>query len=125
MQQKGGFNEMRKTLKFKKEPKLSDLEGLNINGARFERDNSMVIRGDVVLMNIPNTFRFQTNLEIVDTIDGDWFMIMTQFLTRGPEYWEMERAFERIGFRNPEIEGQMRLLCDELIKKDLAYWEEY
>lgn len=114
---------MGKILRFKNKPELSDLEGLSINGAVFERGKGL-IQSDIILMYIPNTFRFETNLEIAKTTDGKYNMIMTQFLTRGPELWEMERAFDRIGFRNPEIEKQMRLLCDDLIKKGLAYWEE-
>ncbi|MGG0718378.1 hypothetical protein ABE096_12410 [Robertmurraya massiliosenegalensis] len=49
---------------------------------------------------------------------------MTQFLTRGPEYWEMEEAFGRIEFKNPDIEEQIKQLCEELLKRDLVYWTE-
>lgn len=114
---------MKKILRFNNQPKLNDLEGLNINGSYFENGKGYM-QSNGVVMHILNTFRFQTKLEIVEATDGKYNMIMTQFLTRGFELWEMEEAFSRIGFRNPEIEVQMRLLCNELIKKGLAYWEE-
>lgn len=114
---------MGKILRFNNRPTLNDLEGLSVNGSFFENGDGY-IQSDGIVMSIPNAFRFKTKLEIVEATDGKYNMIMTQFLTRGPDLWEMEDAFSRIGFRNPEIEEQMRLLCDELIKKGLAYWEE-
>lgn len=113
---------MEKVLEFYKEPEISDLEGLSINEATFKVGRGMIIDSEVLLMEIPNTFRFTTKLEILKTDDGRSQMVMTQFLSRGPELWAMGEAFSRIGFRNPEIEEQMRVLCDELIKKGLAKW---
>ncbi|WP_413356695.1 hypothetical protein AA0X71_18030 [Robertmurraya sp. 2P01SA] len=76
-------------------------------------------------MDIPNTFRFSTKLEIFTHKDHNEIdLIMTQFLTRGPEYWEMEEAFGRIEFKNPDIEEQIKQLCEELLKRDLVYWTE-
>lgn len=115
---------MVKMLRFKKEPNLTDLEKLSINGATFKNGEGY-FTNETIVMVIPNTFRFSTKLEIFTHEDNNEIdLIMTQFLTRGPEYWEMEDAFSRIGFRNPEIEEQMRSLCEELLKMDLVHWVE-
>lgn len=116
---------MGKVLKFKKMPELNDLEGLSVNSSKFEIGEGIFQKGvEVPVMSIPNTFRFSTTLEVAENKDGSYVLVMTQFLTRGPEYWEMEEAFDRIGFRNPEIEEQMRALCNSIIERGLAVWEE-
>jgi len=114
---------MGKILRFKEEPTLVDLQGLSVNGATFERGKGFFQKAETIIMYIPNTFRFTTNLEVYKG-DKHYDLILTQFLSRGPEYWEMEDSFRRIGFRNPEIETQFRALCETLINKDLAYWAE-
>lgn len=115
---------MGKVLRFIEKPDLSDLEGLSVNGGSFEIGVGFIVKAKIILMEIPNTFRFSTNLEILETYTGDWEIVMTQFLTNGPKIWEVESAFSRIGFRNPEIEEQMRFLCNELIEKGLAKWAD-
>lgn len=114
---------MGKILRFNKKPELVDLEGLTVNGGSFKYGKGIIAKADTILMSIPDTFRFSTYLEIFE-YEGHHEMIMTQFLTRGADYWEMEDAFSRIGFRDPEIEEQMRLMCDELIDKGIAKWVE-
>lgn len=114
---------MVKILRFKKEPNLLDLEGLQVNGASFEQGKSFFQQTETIIMDIPNVFRFSTKLEVYKG-DEHCDLILVQFLTRGPEYWEMDDSFRRIGFRNPEIETQFRALCEALINKDLAYWIE-
>lgn len=112
-------------LRFHKEPKLEDLEGLSINGGVFKKDEGMYTSKPTLLMRIPETFRFTTNLEVYTYSEekgGHSDLIMVEFLTRGPDYWEMGDAFDRAGFRTPEIEAQMRTLCDELVARELAYW---
>lgn len=112
---------MSKLLIFNKKPELSDLEGLSVNGGKFEIGKGFLVKNEIILMKIPNTFRFSTNLEILKDTKDRFNLVMVQFLTRGTDLWEMSRAFDRIGFRNPEIEEQMRLMCDALVEKDLAY----
>lgn len=112
-----------KVLAFKKQPELKELAGLTVNGAEFVEGRGYIIEEGIV-MDIPGVFRFQTKLEVAEDIAGIWTLIMTQFLMRGPDYWEMGEAFERIGFKNPEIEMQLRVLCDELIARGLAEWKE-
>ncbi|WCF11667.1 hypothetical protein NDS46_30435 (plasmid) [Paenibacillus thiaminolyticus] len=110
-------------LQFKNKPTVKGLEGLSINNSSFENGKGFIAQ-DSIIMSIPNTFRFKTNLEIAEAMDGKFNLIMTQFLTRGPEYWDMNEAFGRIGFRDPEIEEQMRSVCNELISRGLASWIE-
>lgn len=114
---------MAKILRFISLPVLNELVGLEVNGSRFIEGKGYVVKFGIV-MDIPNTFRFNTKLEIAETHGGDWDLIMTQFLARGPEYWEMESAFSRVGFRNPEIKEQLETLCNDLIARGLAYWVE-
>lgn len=117
------MDELGKILRFKRIPALGELVGLEVNGGKFERGEGWIGKSGIVL-NIPNVFRFETKLEIAETHGGDWDLVMTQFLTRGPEYWGMESAFSRIGFRNPEIQEQLEALCKDLIVKGLAHWVE-
>lgn len=113
---------MQKELRFKAKPTLDNLNGLTINGSEFEIGKGF-LDSEIIVMEIPDTFRFKTKLEAVkDDVTGDYFLVMTQFLTRGVDYWEMEQAFDRIGFRNPEIEVQLRDLCEKLISHGLAEW---
>ena len=114
---------VRKALKFIKSPGLSDLEGLKINENRFTIGTGLFVENGII-MEIPEAFRFRTRLEVASTENGDKFLILSQFLTRGPDYWDMEDAFYKIGFRNPEIETQLRALCDELVSRGLAEWVE-
>lgn len=114
---------MPKALRFKKKPMLEELHGLSVNGAIFEEGNGYYVDNTIV-MNIPKTFRFSTNLEVYPNDDGSFDLNVTQFLTRGPDIWEMEEAFSRIGFRDESTEQQLRVLCDELINRDLAVWVE-
>jgi hypothetical protein len=114
---------MAKILRFKGSPTLESLKGLEVNGSPFQRGKGQ-IEPDGIVMKIPNTFRFETYLEIAETTNGGFNLVMSQFLTRGPHAWEMEEAFGRIGFRDPEIEGQMRSLCNELVERGVAEWEE-
>lgn len=111
-------------LRFHKKPKLSDFEGLSINGAVFKEGEGMFTKS-TVMVDIPRTFRFTTYLEVFTSSEdkgGMSDLIMTEFLTRGPDLWEMGDAFSRAGFRTPEIEEQMRTLANVLIEKGLAYW---
>jgi len=114
---------MKKILRFKKAPTLKDLEGLSVNGGTFENGDGCIQKNTIV-MDVPNTFRFSTKIEVYTFENGVCDLIMSQFLTRGPEYWEMGDSFRRIGFRNPEIETQFRVLCETLVNKDLVYWAE-
>lgn len=114
---------VRKALRFVRSPKLSDLEGLKINDNRFVIGTGLFVK-DGIIMEIPEAFRFRTRLEVASTENGDQFLILSQFLTRGPEAWDMEAAFYQIGFRDPEIEIQLRALCDELVFRGLAEWVE-
>lgn len=114
---------MGKILRFKEEPTLLDLEGLSVNGATFIRDKGFFQSTETLIMRIPHTFCFSTNLEVYKG-DENCDLILVQFLTRGPEYWEMGDSFRRIGFRNPEIETQFKELCETLVTKGLAYWTE-
>lgn len=115
------MNRAATVLRFKSSPSLGELVGVEINGSNFVRGEGWIGDSGIVL-NIPSTFRFETKLEIAGTELGEWDLIMTQFLTRGPEYWEMGDAFSRIGYRNPEIREQLEVLCNVLIEKGLAYW---
>ena len=110
-----------KILRFYKKPLLSDFDGISINGGVFEKGNGMA-QANIIFMEIPNVFRFYTNLEIAENESGEYNMILTQFLTGGVKVWEMDESFFRIGFRDPEIEKELRLLCDDLVNKKLAYW---
>jgi len=114
---------MNKSLRFKKMPELQDLEGLGINGSQFERGDGMFVRNGFI-MKVPGVFRFNTNLEVAEAIEGGYYLIVSQFLTNGPRAFDMEYAFGRIGFKNPEIEIQLRALCDELVSRGLAEWVE-
>ncbi|WP_438498583.1 hypothetical protein [Paenibacillus sp. IHBB 3054] len=112
---------MGKILRFHTLPTLVQLEGLEVNGGKFQGGKGWIGESGIVL-NIPNVFRFNTKLEIAETNDGNWNLILTQFLTSGPGYWEMENAFSRIGYRDPEIQVQLEALCEVLIAKELACW---
>jgi hypothetical protein len=112
---------MSKLLKFVKSPKLSDLEGLKINDNRFVIGTGLFVK-DGIIMEIPEAFRFRTRLEVATAQSGGQYLILSQLLTGGPNAWDMEDAFYRIGFRNPEIETQLRALCDELVSRGLAEW---
>lgn len=114
---------MGKILSFKGSPTLDDLKGLEVDGNSFKRGKG-IIEKDGIIMDIPNTFRFETCLEVAETIEGGFDLIVSQFLTRGPEYWEMEEGFSRIGYRNPEIAEQMKTLCNDLVNRGLAEWHE-
>ncbi|MEK8215531.1 hypothetical protein [Paenibacillus sp. FSL L8-0463] len=114
---------MGKILRFHSLPTLVQLEGVEVNGEKFKGGEGWIGESGIVL-NIPNVFRFDTKLEIAETNGGDWDLILTQFLTKGPDYWEMESSFSRIGFRNPEIQVQLEALCEGLIAKGLAHWVE-
>lgn len=114
---------MGKILRFHNLPTLVELEGLEVNGEKFKGGEGWIGKSGIIL-NIPNVFRFKTKLEIAQSGDGDWDLILTQFLTRGPNYWEMEDSFSRIGFRNPEIQTQLETLCAELVAAGLANWVE-
>lgn len=114
---------MGRILKFREEPAPWDLEGLEVDGANFFRGKGN-FNDNACVMVIHKAFRFYTVLEVAENQDGEYFLIMTQILTRGVDYWDMEAAFDRIGFRNPEIEKQMRDLCQRLIEKNLADWVE-
>lgn len=112
-----------KILRFHDKPVLEDLVDLKINGAEF-RNGKGFIQDDIIIMEIPDTFRFSTKLEVLETNVGNHDLCLTQILTRWSEFWEMGEAFERIGFRNPEIESQLRELCDYLIELGLVYWTD-
>lgn len=115
-----------KVLVFKNKPTITDLEGLSINGSSFQDNAKGFVNheGNAIVMDIPQTFRFSTKLEVVETNDNRFILIMTQILTRGVDYWHMDSAFDRIGFRNPEIKEQMQSLCDELVNRGLVEWVE-
>jgi len=115
---------MDKILRFKKAPTLKDLEGLSVNGGTFEIGDGFIQKNTIV-MNVPNTFRFTTKIEVYSYENGICDLIMSQFLTRGPELWEMGDAFYRIGFNDEgNTEQQLRYLCNELINRDLVEWVE-
>lgn len=116
---------MKKMFKFKSKPELSELEGLQIDGATFKQGKGTYTGLDTIVLDIPNTFRFTTQLEVAEDGDGNYFLITSQLLTRWAEMWEMEDGFSRVGFRNPEIREQMEKLCVDLIGKGLAEWIEY
>lgn len=90
---------MPKVLRFKNKPTLEDLEGLSVNGGKFEQGKGFV-QDDTIVMHVPKTFRFDTTLEIYQYKNGDCDLIMCQWLTRGPELWEMGDAFYRVGFND-------------------------
>lgn len=115
---------MKREFKLTRKLELSDLEGLQINGASFELGKGMYTSRNTIIMNIPKVFRFSTQLEIAESDSGDQYLILAQFLTRGPEMWEMEEGFSRIGFQDPEIREQMEQLCENLVSKGLAEWIE-
>lgn len=111
-----------KILRFHNKPSLEDLEGLSVNGAFFENGEGFIQKNTVV-MHVPNTFRFDTTLEVFQYQNGTCDLIMSQWLTRGPELWEMGDAFYRIGFGDEgTTEQQMRDLCQTLVDRGLAYW---
>lgn len=114
---------MGKALKFIKHPQLEDFKGLSIKGHEFKIGKG-IFHDEIILMEIPETFRFETSLEVAEDQDNSFGLIATQFLTRGPDYWEMEAAFDRVGFRNPEIEIEMKNLCNQLVERECAQWEE-
>lgn len=114
---------MGEILRFYKEPELSELEELVVNGGSFKPNNGTIESKNIAL-EIPNTFRFTTHLEIAQSLGGNLNLIMTQYLTRGLDYWHMKDAFDRIGFRDPDIEKQLRQLCDRLVEMGLAFWVE-
>lgn len=115
---------MGKILRFKEAPSLKDLEGLSVNGGTFENGDGFIQKNTIV-MEVPNTFRFATTIEIYSNGEGICDLIMAQFLTRGPDLWEMGDAFYRIGFNDEgDTEQQLRNLCDELINRGLVDWVE-
>src|SRR5690606_23443744 len=86
------YKSEQRVLRFHKKPTLSDLEGLTINGAGFKEGEGMYSSKPTLLMNIPKTFRFTTHLEVFTYREDKGSMsdlIMSEFLTRGPDYWEM------------------------------------
>ncbi len=114
---------MSKRLVFKNDPTLEDLKGLEINGKSFEKREGHFTKNGIVL-HVPETFRFGSCFEIVYSVDRKPILVLTQFLTRGLEYWDMGDAFGRIEFRDPEIERQLRNIVDQMVSRELAYWEE-
>lgn len=113
---------MGKSLLFHKQPTLDELAGLEINGSKFVEGEGYIFDG--IILHIRETFRFQTKLEVAELMDGRFMLVATQFLSRGPDLWEMDAAFSRIGNNSPEIAAQMRQLSDALINRGLAYWSE-
>lgn len=113
---------MPKILRFNQKPTIADFEGLSVNGGFFKEGEGF-IQENTILMDVPKTFRFSTKIEVYAYEDGGCDLIMSQYLTRGPELWEMGDSFYRIGFNDEgTTEQQVRDLCDELIKRDLVYW---
>lgn len=113
-----------KILRFKEKPSINNFEGLSVNGGVFKEGDGF-IQKNTILMEVPNTFRFDTTVEVYTYENGVCDLIMSQFLTRGPELWEMEDAFYRIGFNDEgNSEEQLRDLCVELINRNLVDWVE-
>ncbi len=82
-----------------------------------------LFKKNTIVMDVPDTFRFSTKIEVYSNGEGICDLIMSQFLTRGPELWEMGDAFYRIGFNDEgNTEQQLRNLCDELINRGLVDW---
>ncbi|MET4563535.1 hypothetical protein ABIA69_004755 [Lysinibacillus parviboronicapiens] len=113
---------MTKILRFKKKTNITDFEGLSVNGGAFKEGDGFIQKNTIV-MDVPDTFRFSTKIEVYSNGEGICDLIMSQFLTRGPELWEMGDAFYRIGFNDEgNTEQQLRNLCDELINRGLVDW---
>lgn len=115
---------MPRILRFKKQPSITDFEGLSVNGGEFIEGDGFIQKNTIV-MRVPKTFRFSTNIEVYAYEDGVYDLILSQLLTRWADSWEMGDSFYRIGFNDEgTTEQQVRDLCDELIKRDLVYWVE-
>ncbi|MBC2174770.1 hypothetical protein [Listeria booriae] len=118
-----------KTLKFKEEPSLDQLAGLEINGHAFVKTEvgaNTMFNTTIFHIVIPEAFRFVTNLEVLNS-QGEFYLVATQALTRSWEYWEMERdqAIHRINFNDDDKTGdKMQIIVDELLRRDLVEWEE-
>jgi hypothetical protein len=115
---------MTKHIRFNEKPKLEDLTNLtlSIDNEGFRVDEGLINHPNGIVLPIVNSFRFTAYLEVVKTTKDKWFLVLTELLTNHIKYRGMEDAFDRMGFRTPEIEKQMRSLIDQLIESDLAQW---
>lgn len=118
-----------KSLEFKSIPTLDQLAGLEVNGHPFKVTDPnayTMFKTTMFHMEIPGTFRFGTNLEIM-THEGNVHLLATRSYSSDWKHHEMsqEDAIHRLNFNDKNKTGdKVQKIVDELLQRGLVEWVE-